>query len=214
MNTDFLTSSPYTLPLLEACLYVVVFGGLSIMRREGLSVQFALESIVVTAIVVGGAWLIGSPTDPLILSVLLLALLFLVTMRSRWVVDLANRFAQRRNYGPAFRLYQLGLAWWPDVSARLIVLANRGAAELRSGEVDAAIKTLEGVLNPEHESRLGMTVEAQVHFNLGYAYELAGEDAKSTAQYNQAIDTMPGSLFAHAAESALKRRKERTQQDG
>ncbi len=199
--------NPYLFSTLIACLYIVVFGGLSLLRREGLSAQFALESIVLTALLVGGSYAIGMPISP----ILLLVVLYLVTMRSRLLVDVANVLARRRSYGPAFRLYQLGLAWWPDVSARLIVLANRGAAELHSGEVNKAIKTLEGVLHSEQRSRLGIKYEAATNYNLAYAYEQAGEDAKSAAHYHEAIEALPGSLYAKAAESALKRRKERGQ---
>jgi tetratricopeptide (TPR) repeat protein len=196
---------PYLLSLLIACLYIVVFGGLSLLRREGLSVQFAVEAIVLTALLVGGSYAIGIPINP----ILLLVVLYLVTMRSRLIVDLANLLARRRNYGAAFKLYQLGLAWWPDTSARLIVLANRGAAELHSGEVDTAIKTFQAVMDSEQRSRLGIKYEAATNYNLAYAYEQAGEGSKAIAHYNAAIDTLPGSLYAKAAQAALKRQKKK-----
>jgi tetratricopeptide (TPR) repeat protein len=194
---------PYLLSLLTACLYIVVFGGLSLLRREGLSVQFALESVVATAVLVGGSLVVGLPISP----ILLLIVLYLVTMRSRLLVDIANLLARRRRYQSAFKLYELGLAWWPDVSARLIVLANRGAAELHSGQVDTAIKTFEGVLDSEQRPRLGIKYEAATQYNLAYAYEQAGDEAKAIAHYNEAIDVLPGSLYAKAAQAALKRRK-------
>lgn len=197
--------NPYLFSTLIACLYVVVFGGLSLLRREGLSAQLALESIVLTAILVGGSYAIGMPIN----AVLLLVVLYLVTMRSRLLVDVANLLARRGSHAAAFRLYQVSLAWLPDVSARLIVLANRGAAELHSGDVDKAIDTLESVLHSEQRSRLGIKYEAATNYNLAYAYEKAGEDAKASAHYHEAIDALPGSPYARAAESALQRRKER-----
>lgn len=201
--------NPYLLSLLVACLYIVVFGGLSLVRREGLSAQFALESVVLTALLVGGSWAIGLPISPF----LVLIVLYLVTMRSRLVVDVANFLARRRKYDAASRMYSLGLAWWPDISARLIVLANRGAAELHSGQVEAAIKTFEGVLDSEHRSRLGIKYEAATHYNLAYAYEQSGDEANATTHYNEAADLLPGSVFAKAAQAALKRRKKGQQPD-
>jgi tetratricopeptide (TPR) repeat protein len=189
--------------LLIACLYILVFGGLSFIRREGLSGQFALEAAVVTIVLVGGSWLLGIQLSPFVF----LLLLYLVTMRSRLVVEVANIFARQGRYDLAFRLYGLGLAWWPDLSSRLIVLTNRGAAELRCGQVEAAIQTLEGVLEVEKRPRLGLKYEAACSYNLAFAYEKNGQDAKAVAQYNEVIDLLPGSVYAKAAQSALERRK-------
>jgi tetratricopeptide (TPR) repeat protein len=200
-----LTVDPYVLLLLIACVFILLFGALSFIRREGLSVQFALEAGVVTALFVGGSWLIGTPANPF----LFLIVLYLVTMRSRLAVDLANLAAGRGYYDMAFRLYRLALAWWPDASSRLIVLTNQGAAQLRSGQVDAAIGTLEGVLEMEKRPRLGLKYEAACRYNLAFAFEQKGEDAKAVAQYNEVIEVLPGSLYAQAAQAALKRRKRR-----
>jgi tetratricopeptide (TPR) repeat protein len=196
---------PYLLLLLIACLYALVFGGLGWLRREGLSIQFALEVLGLTALLVGGSWLLGMPLSPF----LFLILLYVVTMRSRLIVDLANLLASRERYGPAFRLYELGLAWWPDGASRLIVLVNQGAAYLRSGQVDTAIEVLESVLAGDQEPRLGLKYEAACHYNLGYAYEKSGDSSQAAAQYNETIEAMPGSVYAQAAEAALKRRKDR-----
>jgi len=195
-----LTLDPYLLLLLIAGLFVLVFGGLGYIRREGLSVQFALEVAGVTAILVGGSWLIGTPINPF----LFLLLLYVVTMRSRLVVDVANMLARRENYNLAFRLYDLGLAWWPDAASRLIVLTNKGAAQLHSGRVEAAIDTLESVLEMERRPRLGLKYEAACRYNLAYAYEKSGQDAKAVAQYNETIDVLPGSVYAQGAQAALK----------
>jgi tetratricopeptide (TPR) repeat protein len=200
-----LTLDPYLLLLLIACLYVLVFGGLSYLRREGLSIQFALEVAGLTAILVGGSRLLGTPINPF----LFLILLYVITMRSRLVVDLANTLARRENYNLAFRLYNLGLAWWPDDASRLIVLTNKGAAQLRSGQVEVAITTFKNILEAGKQPHLGLKYEAACHYNLGYAYELKGEDAQSVAQYNKAMDVAPGTAYGQAAEAALKRRKKK-----
>ena len=89
------------------------------------------------------------------------------------------------------------------------MLVNRGAAELRSGQVDAAITTLESVLAVEGQPSLGLKYEAGCRYNLAYAYEKAGEEAKATGQYNEVVDLLPGSVYAQAAQAALKRRKQK-----
>jgi tetratricopeptide (TPR) repeat protein len=199
---------PSLLSLLTACLYVVVFGALSLFRREGLSIQFAFEALGVTVVFVGIPWLFGIALSP----ILFLALLYLVTMRSRLLVDAANFFARRRRTDIAFRLYGLALAWWPDHASRLVVLCNRGAAEVLSGRLDAAIQTLEGVLGEEQQSRLGFKYEAVSHYNLGLAYERSGHQAQAVREYNEVLDLSPGSPFGQAAQAALNRRKESDQQ--
>jgi tetratricopeptide (TPR) repeat protein len=191
--------------LLVACLFVLVFGALGYFRREGLSVQFALEAAALTLLLVGGSWLLRFDLNPF----LFLGLLYLVTMRSRLAVDGANLLVGRKKYDLAFKIYRLCLAWWPDDASRLIVLTNRGAAEIRSGQVDIAIKTLESVLEMDKRPRLGLKYEAACHYNLGYAYEKEGQDAKAISQYNEAIDALPGSLYAKAAQVALERRKKK-----
>lgn len=194
---------PTLLALLIGCIYIIAFGALSFLRREGLSLQFALEGIVVIAVLVGGSYLAGRPISP----ILLLIVLYLITMRSRLLVDVANVLARRGNAEGAGQLYRLALAVWPDRSARLTVLANRGAAELHSRQVDAAVQTMEEVLADHNLPRLGMRYEAMTRYNLGMAYQLQGEDARATDQLNRAIEVMPGSAAAQAARAALKRRK-------
>lgn len=200
-----ITVNPTILLLLLACLYVVVFGGLSFARREGLSGQFVVESALVTAVLVGGTWLAGIQLSPF----LFLALLYLVTMRSRLIVDLANIFAQRHHFNLAFKLYQLGLSWWPDAASRLIVLANRGAAELLCGKVDTAVETLEHVLDAHQRPHLGIKYEAACRYNLGVAYERIGNSAKAREQFNEVLELFPGSPYARAASRALERQKGR-----
>lgn len=173
------------------------------MRREGLSLQFALEALGLSALLVGGSWLLLTPLHP----VLFLLILYLITMRSRLIVDLANLLIQRNRPQPAFALYKLALALRPDLSSRLIVLVNQGAAYLHQGQVHSAIAILEGVLEETQRPRLGTKYEAACRYNLGYAYELKGEDAKANTQYHQTIDLLPGSVYAQGAQASIRRRK-------
>jgi len=200
---------PNLLLLLVGCLYILVFGGLSFLRREGLSLQFAIEAIMITALVLGLSLSANIRISPL----LLLILLYLITMRSRLLVDVANLLAERGKYKAAFSIYRLGLAWWPDASSRLIVLTNRGTAELFCGQVDTAIQTLEGVLAVENRPRLGLKYEAACRYNLGQAYAKKGDRAKAVQQLNEVIDLMPGSRYAQAARATLKRWKETVTED-
>lgn len=193
------------LNLTVSCLFVVAFGALGFLRREGLSVQFALEAVGVAAILVGGSGLLGAPINP----VLLVALLFLITRRSWLIVDLASVLAQRGNYAWAFRLYRLGMACWPDEAALLYAQTNKGAALLLCGQVEEAIAIMEGVLEIEKRPRLGLKSEAGCRYNLAHAYEKIGQDAQAVAQYNETIDLLPGSVYGRAAQAALKRRKEK-----
>jgi tetratricopeptide (TPR) repeat protein len=198
-----LVIDPYLLALLIAALYLLVFGGLSWVRREGLSGQFALEGLAIAALVVGLSWWAQRPPNPL----LLLVLLYLVTMRCRLIVDLANLMARRGRYPQAFGLYALSLRLWPDAASRLAALTNRGAAELHSGQVQVATATLEDALAPHHRPRLGVKYEAAARFNLGLAYETSGQWPRAVHQYNQAIDLLPGSPYARAAQARMERHK-------
>lgn len=202
---ELLALNPYLLLLLVACLYALVFGILGYVRREGLSVQFAVEVVVLTVILVGGSWLIGTAINP----ILFLVILYGVTMRSRLIVDLANMLARRGNYALAFRLYDIGLAWWPDAASKLVVLTNKGAAQVHSGQVETAISTLESVLETGQRPGLSLKYEAACRYNLGYAFELSGEDARAVSEYNEAIEVLPGSMYAQAAQAALNRRKKK-----
>jgi tetratricopeptide (TPR) repeat protein len=195
--------------LIIGFLFILVFGGVGYLRREGLSIQFALESLGLIVIMVGGSWLMGIRLNPF----LFLILLYLITMRSRLVVDLANILTRRGNYDLAFRLYDLGLAWWPDGASRLIVLTNKGAAQLHKGQVEEAIATFKSVLEEEKQPSLGIKYEAACRYNLGYAYERKGQDAQAVLQYNEVIDLLPGSVYAQAAQAALRRRKQKGSSD-
>ena len=68
-------------------------------------------------------------------------------------------------------------------------------------------------LATDKRPRLGLKYEAACRYNLGYAYERNGDDAKAVVQYNEAIDVLPGSLYAKAAQAALKRRKKKSPSD-
>jgi tetratricopeptide (TPR) repeat protein len=156
---------PTTL-LLVGLAYTVLFGGLSLMRREGLSAQFAFEATAITVILSGLTALTGFPTHP----VFFLAILYLVTMRIRLLVDVGNYLARRGKFSSAEGVYRLAERLWPDRSGRLIIEINRGTLCLQQGALDEAIHTFKSILEKAGQGYLGVKHEAAAHYNLGHAY--------------------------------------------
>src|SRR5512137_1346297 len=101
-------------------LYVVVFGVMALLRREGLSIRFAVESVCLTAIAVIVVWLTPIQIHP----VMFLLFLYVITLRVRILVDLANIFARRGNYVQAERVYERASHLWPDQTSDLIIKVN------------------------------------------------------------------------------------------
>ena len=198
--------NPLLLLVLVGLFYILIVGGISLLRREGLSGQFALEAlaIIALAILIGAA--IGTTVDP----ILLFILLYLVTMRTRLLTDLANLLFKRRGYAAAEKLYRLALRLLPDRTGRFIALTNWGVARLQSGDVEGAIRTLNDVLVVAGEhGGLGAKFEAACRYNLAVAYSKAGDDVKAVQQFNQVIERFPVTVYGQAAERALKKRRER-----
>lgn len=191
---------PSLLILLVGLLYVLGFGALSFMRRQGLSTRFAVEGLILTGI---GAALtyVSVPVNP----VLFLVILYLVTMRVRLLVDLGNWFTSRKQHDRALALFRLALRLRPDAVSRQIVLINRGVTQLRMQEPEAACLTLEQVLADER-LRPGARYLAAGYYNLGLAYRRTGREAEAIRRFNEAIDALPNSIYAHAARQALKKR--------
>jgi tetratricopeptide (TPR) repeat protein len=186
--------------LLAGFIYVILFGGLSWLRREGLSVRFAVEAVLITLSVAG----LGALSSVLIHPVLFLALLYLLTMRVRLLVDVGNLFAQRGQMTRADRLYTLATRLWPDASGRLIVQINEGVSLLQRGELDEAIGLLKEVLQKSTHGYLGVKQEAAAHYNLGVAYRRKQLEAQAIVEFNTVLETWPASEYARRAEAALQ----------
>ncbi len=182
-------------------LYILVFGGLSLLRREGLSARFAIEAVILTAIVEIFIIFLAIPIHP----VLFVLILYLVTLRVRILVDLANSFARRANYVQAERVYSIANRLGPDLTSKLIVIINRAIMLLQENELDQSIAAFTEVLNQGKQGSLGVKYEAATHFNLGVAYLRKGNHSLATIEFNSAVDTLPGSLYAHRAQQALNR---------
>lgn len=198
--------SPPTLLLLVGFCYILVFGGLSWLRREGLSLRFAVESVVITLIVAGLAAFTPFQMD----GVFLILLLYVVTMRVRLLVDLANYFARRGRRDRAAAVYDLAYRLGPDTAGRLILDINRGVLNLQEGHLDEAIALLKGVLEQAGGGFLGAKHECAAHYNLAVAYERKGMDAQAVVEFNAALDTWPSSEFGRRAAAALQGRSKRT----
>jgi tetratricopeptide (TPR) repeat protein len=194
---------PHLLIVIIGLCYIVLFGGMSVIRREGLSTQFALEVLGITALAVASAWLTGTPFHP----VLFLALVYLISMRSRLLVDLANLLSARGRQRDAIAVLQLALRLLPDRSVRLIVLVNMGIVQLRRKSPESAQMLLESVLEQAKDGGLGIKYEAACRYNLALALKRQGKEAAAVHQFNETIGTFPGSIYGRAAEQALEKRR-------
>jgi tetratricopeptide (TPR) repeat protein len=198
--------NPQLLVILVGLFYILIFGGMSLLRREGLSIQFALEALAIIVLVV----LIGSATGTTVHPIFLFILLYLVTMRARLLTDLANMLFKRRGYPPAEQLYRLALRLFPDRTGRFIVLVNWGIARLLDGDIEGTIATLKDVLTAADEGGgLGRKYEAACRYNLAIAHRKDGDDVEAVQQFKQVIELFPASVYGQAAEKALKERRER-----
>ena len=189
---------PSLLNLLIGFVYILGFGAVSLVRRQGLSFRFAIEGLIVTAVGVASIYA-GVSFHPL----LLLIILYLITMRVRLLVDLGNWFTSRGQHQRAQSLYRFALRLWPDAVGRQIVLINRGVSELGMREPEAAYHTLEGALACENV-RLGAKYLSAGYYNLGLACRRIGREAEAVRHFNEAIDAYPHSIYGVAARIALK----------
>jgi len=196
--------SPYLILPLISLFFVLVFGGLSLLRREGLSNQFAFEVLILTGLALLLSWGLGVIINP----IFFLIFVYLVSMRARLLVDAANPLSIRGKHQIAESLLRLALRLRPDGVARLIVLINYGVTHLRQGRFKEAIEVLEDVLSAKPSGTLSPKYEAACRYNLGLAYLRAGEERKAVREFNEVIDLMPGSLYAVGARTALRKRKE------
>ncbi|MDI6770169.1 MAG: hypothetical protein QMD04_10910 [Anaerolineales bacterium] len=191
--------------LIEGFAYVVIFGGLSLLRRDGLSLRFAIEATLITLAVSGLTALSGYPTHP----ALFLFLVYLLTMRVRLLVDVGNSFAQRQQYNRAEIFYNLADHLWPDPSSKLIIQLNQAVMSMQQGAIDNAIAALTGILQKAGEGFLGLRHEAAAHYNLGAAYRRKGLEAQAIREFNATMDTWPASPYARRAEDALKQGRQK-----
>lgn len=201
---------PASVIVLEGLVFTALFGGLSWLRREGLSTRFAVESLLLTGAAALLVWRAGLSIHP----VVFLLALYLVTFRVRLLVDGANFFARRGQFDKAWSLYKLARSLWPDQAGRLILQVNEATARLQQGALDEAISGYRQVLEERGRGYLGVKYEAAAHYNLGVAYRRKKLLPQASAEFRTVIDTWPGTVYARQAALALEqlRKRENPQQ--
>jgi len=184
---------------LTGLLFILVFGGLSAVRRQGLSLQFALEGLILTVIASSLIFLANIPVNP----VLFLAVLYLITMRTRWLVDLGNFLSRRRLHRAALAAFALAWHLWPDAAGRMLVRIGTGVAYLNAGDPGRAVGVLQETL--ENMPRgISSRYEAGCRYNLGLAYRRTGREKEANLEFRRVLALDQDSLFAIAARTALR----------
>lgn len=191
--------------LLVGFVFVVFFGGLSLLRREALSMRFAVEAIIITVAVSAFAYISGVPIHP----VLFLLTLYVITTRVRLLVDLGNSMARRGRYELAEQIYDWALNLFPDPACRLIVELNQGALMIHKGEVDAAIEKFKRILQQKEEGYLGLKNETACHYNLGVAYERQHNITKALNEYREILEIWPASEYGRLATVIIERERKK-----
>lgn len=186
-------------------LYILMFGGMAVFRREGLSIRFAVESVCVTAIAVILVVLTPIQIHP----VWFLLLLYVITLRVRILVDLANIFARRGNNIQAEKIYNFASHLWPDQTSDLIIKVNHATLLLQKNQLDESISMFTDVLTQANEGYLGVKYEAAAHFNLGVAYLRNNNNSMAIVEFNAVLDTWPVSLYARRAQEALEHQRKK-----
>jgi tetratricopeptide (TPR) repeat protein len=194
--------NPNLLTLLVALLFILVFGGLPILRKEKPSLQLAVEVFILTGLDIGASLLTGFRLEP----VLFLVLLYVIVMRCRLLIDVGNLLSSRGRHQAALSVYRLALQLAPDFPVHLTALISYGAVLVRVGALEEAIRILEGVLEKAGEN-LQLKHESACHYNLGVAYMRMGRESRAVREFNETIDAWPLSPYAQYAQAALDRRK-------
>ena len=195
--------NPYVLTATIGILYIVMFGGLTVLRREGLSTQLAIEVLGITAITELVLFAFQAPFSP----VWFLILIYLVSMRIRLLVDVANFLSSRGRQGNAIKLLQLSLRLLPDRISRLIVYVNMGIVQIRRKNPASAIELFELVLEESQNGGLSIKYEAACRYNYGVALLRQGNDAQAVREFNEVSIVYPNSIYSRAAEIALAKHR-------
>ncbi len=192
---------PSLLILLVGFLYILGFNLLSYLRHQGLSARFILEGLLLTG--AGAALAMAIPFQPLVF----LLFLYLITMRVRILIDLGNSVAGRGQPERALWFYDLALRLGADSWSRCVAQINRAAALIQAGKPEEAYEILRCILT-DPEVQLGAKYQSAACYNLGLACRRTGREAEAIQRFNEAIDALPGSIYAYGAQQALKKGRE------
>ena len=193
-------SSSYLVPL-AGLLYTAVFTAMAALRREGASLAFVAQSLLITAVFSAVNALAGGRLQPL---PFLLAL-YLLTMRVRIVLDLGSTLASRGRIAAAERIYDVALRLLPNASERCIVAVNRGVCRLQAGDAAGAASLISAVIGSADYRGLGVKYQSAAHYNLGVAYQRQGKAAEAAAELQRVIEIWPVSEYARRAAASLKK---------
>jgi tetratricopeptide (TPR) repeat protein len=196
---------PYWVLVFVLLVFVLLFAGMSLLRRERVSWHWVAETLLSGTIILLAGHVAQAPPPPL----LFVLALYVLAMRVRLLVDAGNVFAARGRLAVASRLYALAHGLATNPLDRLIVRANQGAALLHAGQLAAATAALETALSSP--AALGIKLEAACRNNLGRAYLRQGQAGQGRAQLHEVLDLFPGSLFARCAQRALQRAEDTRQ---
>ena len=186
--------------------YVVLFGGLSLLKREELSAQFAIEAVAITLIFSGLAAYVNLEIHP----VLFLFVVYLITMRVRLLVDIGTIFARRKQFPLAEQFFNFAMRVWPDQPGKLIVRINQGVAYFQQGDLDKAIAVFKEIMQAIDHSRINAKLEAAAHYNLGVAYLRQNKDAQATVEFNIVVDSWPATEYARHASANLEQHRRKS----
>ncbi|RPI86922.1 MAG: tetratricopeptide repeat protein [Chloroflexi bacterium] len=189
-------SHPFLI-LLLGFLYAVLFGFVSLLRRDALSVRFAVESILITLTAAALSYFTGTEYNP----VFFLAVLYLITMRVRFIVDIGIFLAGQGKLESASKVFEFGMKIFPDAPGRTLVRLNQAILLLHRGRADESIEALKELLTSgEH---LSPKNESAAHYNLALAYLKKNQESKAIDELNAVLSTHPGSIYARRAETRL-----------
>jgi tetratricopeptide (TPR) repeat protein len=194
---------PHILILIVGLSYTVVYGGMALLRREGVTSQFILETLVLTGLVAGGGYFTNSPANP----ILFLVFLYMLTSRSRLLVDLANMLSNRGRQRDSINILQVALRLFPDKPTRFIVLVNMGIVQLRRENPESARMLFETVIEESEDGGLGLRHQAACYYNLGLAFQQLGKGGQAVRYFKQATEVFPGSPYGKAAAKAIEERR-------
>ena len=182
-------------------LYILVFSGMSILRRDKVSIRFVVESICITAI----TYALVAYTTLKIHSAIFLLVLYGVTLRTRLLVDLANSFARSGRNKQADKLYLFASRLWPDRTSKTIINVNRAIFLVQDNRLDESIALFTQLLKPEDKKYLSARFESAVHYNLGVAYLRQDNQSLAEIEFNTVIESWPTSPYTERSQQALDR---------
>jgi tetratricopeptide (TPR) repeat protein len=192
MNTNLLVA-------ILGGFYAILFSLISTLEREGISLQFLFEVLLLTSLAAGGGYLSGTLANPF----LFLLFIYLTTMRSRLLSDLANFISKRGRHREAISMLEVAQRLLPDRSTRLVIQLNLGIVYLRTHQFDLSQSHLESVLEKAETGGLGIRNRTACLYYVGHALLQQGQISRAKKSLRSAINLFPNSPYGKAAAQSL-----------